>query len=428
MPSPKHSPELILKARAELELRRRAEQAELAPKYDWLKHARPKQLMPESDWHTWLLLAGRGFGKTKCSTESARLLIDSGQAKRIAIACRTPADARDVLIEGPSGFMNIYPPWQRPNYEPSKSRITFHNGAVGYIYSSESPDKARGPEHDLILADELAAWNGQELWDNLMFGLRQGNTRIIIATTPRPTSLIKELVADEKVIKVTGSTFENAANLADKFIDFIKDKYEGSRLGRQELYAEILSDTPGALWKIADIDKCKIKDLPNNIIQYVVAIDPASTSNEKSDDTGIIVCAKDSNGFGYVVKDSTIHGTPLEWGSEAVRLYHLYNASAIIAESNQGGEMITQVIKSIDIAVNVKLVHASVGKRTRAEPISSLYEQHKVRHLYGLTKLEDEMCTWDASDPKAKSPNRMDAMVWGFTKLLVKKAEPRMSS
>jgi len=415
-----YPPELIIKAKAELYLRELEEKERLSSSYDWLKIARPKQLMPKGEWSMWMLLSGRGFGKTKALTESTRVLINQGRAKRIAIAARTPADGRDVLIEGVSGFMSIFPPWERPLYEPSKSRITFQNGAIGYLYSSENPDKARGPEHDLVVADELAAWKYIELWDNLMLGLRQGEAKTIIATTPRPTSLIKALVADDNVIKVTGSTFENKQNLSEHYLSFIKDKYEGTRLGRQELYAEILSDTPGALWKISNIDKIRLKNIPEGICRIVIAVDPAVTSNKFSDETGIVVCAKDNDSKGYILKDSSMNGTPNEWASEAIRLYHFYNASAIIAEKNNGGEMITQIIKSLDSSVNVELVWASVGKRTRAEPVSALYEQGKVYHIGQFDKLEDEMCTWDAGVDKA-SPNRMDAMVWGFTKLLLNK-------
>jgi len=418
---------LQLKAAAELEIRKRKMQEAEAYKYDWLSHARKKQIMPEK-FIWWLLMAGRGFGKTRTVTESARILIDNGKAKNIAIAGRTPADVRDVLIQGRSGFLNIYPPWQKPKYLPSKGKIIFHNGAEGFLYSSENPEKARGPEHDLIIADEIATWRTRELWDNLLFGIRiKGDVRIIAATTPRPVSLVRELYKKDSVIKTTGSSYENSDNLSDIFVEDVLGQFEGTKKGRQEIYAELLEDIDGALWRLSWIDNTRFEEAPFSIYKKVVAIDPATTSKETSDETGIVVCGKDLSSHGYLLADLSIRGTPKEWATIAVNAYHKYKCNLIIAESNQGGEMIQQVIREIDPNIKVELVWASSGKRARAEPISLLYEQGKCHHVGDkkkFTLLEDELITWDASTSTV-SPNRLDALVWAFSHLLLDKKKSK---
>src|ERR1700757_2320370 len=282
----------------------------------WPALARPNQLPPPGNWwQVWLLLAGRGFGKTRTLAEWACSQAASGQASRIAIVAATAADARDVLVEGESGILAVAPPWCRPVYEPSKRRLTWPNGAIATTFSAEEPERLRGPQHDAAVCDELGAWSRPETWDMLQFGLRLGRKpRCLVATTPRPTRLIRELLAREgrDVVVTRGSTYENRANLAPGFFDQVIRKYEGTRLGRQELNAELLEDTPGALWSHAIIDAARISAAPS-LHRIVVAIDPAVTSGEDADETGIVVVGKDANGHGYVLADASGRHQPVEW-------------------------------------------------------------------------------------------------------------------
>lgn len=363
-----------------------------------------------------LWLAGRGFGKTRALIEGLRFLIKLGY-RRIALVGRTAADVRDVLVEGQSGVMNVFPEDERPVYNPSKRRLTFPNGAVATTYSADKPDQLRGPEHDAAIADELAAWRYAEAFDNLMMGLRLGTYPLCLAgTTPRPTKLIKELVADPSVLTVTGSTFANAANLAPSFLSRMTRKYGGTRLGAQELDGKILDDTTGALWTRARIELHRVRKTPP-LARVVVAIDPASTSGEDSDETGIVVAGIGVDGAGYVLEDLTLQGTPTEWANQAVAAYYKYKADRIIGEANNGGDMIEAVIRAVDKDVSYKKVHASRGKQTRAEPVSALYEQGRVHHLGMFAELEDQMCTWLPTD--IDSPDRMDALVWAITELML---------
>ncbi len=330
---------------------------------------------------------------------------------------------RDVLVEGQSGVMNIFPPAERPVYEPSKRRLTFPNGAIATTYTADKPDQLRGPEHDAAICDELAAWRYTEAWDNLMMGLRLGVYPIcLVGTTPRPTKLIKELVADQSVWKIRGSTYDNAANLAPSFMQRMVRKYEGTRLGRQELKGEILDDTAGALWTRKRIEDLRVTKLPK-LVRVVVSIDPSTTSTEESDETGIIVEGVSEDGHVYTLEDLSMRGTPNEWASQAVAAYHKYKADRIIGEANNGGDMIEAVIRAIDKDVSYKKVHASRGKQTRAEPVSALYEQGRAHHLGMFAELEDQMCTWVPGE--ADSPDRMDALVWAITELVLEKEEPQ---
>ena len=367
-------------------------------------------------------MAGRGFGKTRTGAEWIRDRVREG-ARRIAIVGRTASDVRDVMVEGETGILAVSPPWNRPQYEPSKRRITWPNGAVATTYTGDKPDQLRGPQHDTAWADELAAWRYPEAWDMLMLGLRVGDKpRVIATTTPRPIKLIQDLVArdGDDVVVVKGSTFENIDNLAGPFKDQILRQYEGTRLGRQELYAELLEDVPGALWRRIwfereDFRLSKAPDLE----RVVVAIDPAVTSGDESNETAIIVCGKTGD-EGYVTDDRTLIGTPEQWGTAAVNAYVDHDADLIVAEDNNGGEMVEYTIrtvaKNMGISVNVKRIRASRGKYTRAEPIAALYEQGKIHHVGVYSELEDQQCTWVPGDD---SPDRMDADVWGFTELML---------
>jgi predicted phage terminase large subunit-like protein len=390
----------------------------------WPAIARPNQLPPPGDWQVWLLLAGRGFGKTRTLAEWVCQQAASGRAGRIALVAATAADARDVLVEGQSGILAVSPPWFRPVYEPSKRRLTWPNGAMATTFSAEEPERLRGPQHDAAICDELGAWSRPETWDMLQFGLRLGrHPRCLVATTPRPTRLIRELLAREgRDVTVTrGSTYENRANLAPGFFDQIIRKYEGTRLGRQELNAELLEDTPGALWSHSIIDATR-QTLAPHLARIVVAIDPAATSGEDADETGIVVVGKDHQGHGYVLADASGKHQPVEWAKTAVAAYRAHHADRIVAERNNGGAMVEATIRIIDGNVPVTTVWASRGKVARAEPVSALYEQGKVHHIGTFPKLEDQMCAFTTDFDRARagySPDRLDALVWGLTELLV---------
>jgi phage terminase large subunit-like protein len=390
----------------------------LAFLYDWKEWARENQIFPAGDWQYWLIKAGRGFGKSRTGAESVREAVCGLGCKRIALVGRTAADCRDTMIEGESGLLSVFPPWQRPIYEPSKRRITFHNGAIATAYSAEKPDALRGPQHDFAWCDELAAWKYDEAWDQLLFGLRLGvNPRAVISTTPRPTKIIREILKDPLTVVSSGTTYDNANNLAPSFLNAIIKKYEGTRLGRQEIQAELLEDNPEALWQRGNIDELRVKRIPTDVelVQMVVGVDPAVTSNKTSDSTGIVTAAKGDDGHYYVLGDATLKDTPKKWAGAAIHQYKLWEADYIIGEVNNGGDLVKEVIETVDQTVPFKSVRASRGKTTRAEPISALYEKGLVHHVGVFAKLEDEMCEWM---PGEKSPDRMDALVWALTELL----------
>jgi len=388
--------------------------------YDWPTWARPAQLAPSHDWRTWLILAGRGFGKTRTGAEWVRAAVES--VGRVAIIAPTAADARDIMIEGESGILACCPSSKRPKYEPSKRRVTFGNGAIVTAYSADEPDRLRGPQHGAAWCDELASWRYPEAWDMMQMGLRLGSDpRAVVTTTPRPTTIIRRLMDDPTTAVTRGSTFDNKANLPGQFLAAIRARYEGTRLGRQELYAEVLTDTPGALWTHGLIEQHRVREAPE-LTRVVVAVDPAATSGEDSDETGIVVAGIDASGHGYVIADGSTRGTPRQWAEAAVELYRRFRADLIVAEANQGGEMVRHVLSTVDPSVPIRLVHASRGKHTRAEPISSLYEQGRVHHVGSLATLEDQMSSW-VSGQSSKSPDRMDAMVWALTELMISQGE-----
>jgi phage terminase large subunit-like protein len=383
----------------------------------WLGWRRREQMPPHGDWRTWLILAGRGWGKTRTGAEWVIDRIEDG-AERIALIGPTAADARDVMVEGESGILAIAPRDLEANYEPSKRRITFASGAIATTFSADEPDRLRGPQHDYAWADELAAWRYPDAWDQLQFGLRLGtDPRCIVTTTPRPTKEIRALVAAETTVVTKGSTFDNADNLAPAFLERILAKYEGTRLGRQELYAEILDDVPGALWTRAMLEAAFTGYDANpagDMQRVVVAVDPAVTSGEDSDETGIIVAGRTGT-LGYVLADYTCRKTPDGWARAAVAAYHDHKADRIVAEANQGGDLVKTVLRTVDPSVPVKLVRATRGKRVRAEPVAALYEQGRVFHRSVWPELEDQLVTWTPDSPT--SPDRLDALVWALTDL-----------
>jgi len=353
---------------------------------------------------------------TRTGAEWVRAQMESGRCSRMALVAPTSADARDVMVEGESGLLAISPPWNRPTYEPSKRRLTWPNGAIATTYSADEPDRLRGPQHDGGWLDELAAWAYPDAYDMLMLGLRLGSDPHAVATTtPRPTKLIRDLVAAKTTHVTSGRTYDNAPNLAPAFMEQIIARYAGTRLGRQELDAEILDDNPYALWKREQLEALRVTKHPD-LSRVVIGVDPAVTSNEGSDETGIIGAGLATDGKGYVLEDASLRGTPHAWATAAVTLYHKLQADRIVAEGNQGGEMVEHTIRTVDPTVSVTLVHASRGKLTRAEPVAALYEQQKVHHAGTFPALEDQQCSWVQGDV---SPDRLDALVWALTDLML---------
>jgi phage terminase large subunit-like protein len=397
---------------------------EEARKYlnDFSHWAHPNQIPPAGDWRVWLLLAGRGFGKTRSGAEFVRARVEAGLARRVALVAPTAMDARAIMVEGESGILAIGQDDDRPIYEPSLHRLTWPNGAIATTYSADEPNRLRGPQHDFAWCDELAAWRYPAAWDMLMFGLRLGNDpRIVVTTTPRPIRLIRELLADPKVVTTRGRTIENQANLAPSFLDQIVRRYQGTRLGRQELDAELLEDVPGALWQRGIIEAARTAAL-QELTRIVVAIDPAATSGEGADETGIIVAGRDAAGHGYVLADASGHYAPVEWARVAIAAYAAHRADRIIGEVNNGGDMVEATLRMIDPAVPFRAVRASRGKAARAEPVAALYEQGRMHHLGAFPRLEDQMCAFTPDFDRAAagySPDRVDALVWAVTELML---------
>jgi len=389
---------------------------------DWSAFARPAQLPPPGVWSIWLMLAGRGFGKTRAGAEWVKSLIEGG-ASRVALVAATAGDARDIMIEGESGILSVCSGMpNRPVFEPSKRRLTWPNGAIATVFTSEEPSRLRGPQHQFAWLDELASFRHlQETWDMLQFGLRLGkNPRQLITTTPRPLKILRQLVArkGQDVVVTGGSTFDNRDNLAPGFLNTIIHRYEGSRLGRQEINAELLADIEGALWTLDMIEECRVtKADAAPLKRLVVAIDPALGTGENSNATGIIVAGVGTDNHGYVLEDLSGKYSPVEWAQKAIAAYKRHKADRIVAESNQGGQLVEATLRAVDRSAPVKLVHASRGKITRAEPISALYEQHRVHHAGLFAELEDEMTTYEPGSQN--SPDRMDALVWALTELMV---------
>ncbi len=381
-----------------------------ALKYRWDINARDKQRMPAQSFFVWLILAGRGFGKTRTGAETVRQWVKHNPMVNLVGA--TADDARDIMIEGESGILAICPEAERPLYVASKRRLEWPNGAVSLIFTADEPERLRGKQHMKVWADELASWRYEEAWSQTMFGLRLGETpQAIVTTTPRPTKLIKELVSDSRNIVTVGTTYENKANLAQGFFDYVIKKYEGTTLGKQELLAQILSDNPAALWKRTDIDKARVIQAPD-LDRVIVGVDPSATSG--GDEAGVITAGRTGDDY-YTIGDDSVQGSPQTWAKAAVTAYHKYKADLIVAEDNNGGEMVEAVIKQVDPNVPVKRVHASRGKATRAEPVAAISEQGRDHHVGVFSALEDELCLWMPGDA---SPNRLDAKVWAMTELM----------
>jgi phage terminase large subunit-like protein len=380
----------------------------------WLAQRRPTQGPPPGDdWDVWLLLAGRGFGKTRTAAEWLWWQAWRHPGSRWALVAPTFADARDTCVEGESGLLACAPPEAVEKWNRSLGELVFTNGSRAKLFSGDEPNRLRGPQHHGAWVDELAAFDyGQEAWDQLMFGLRLGeHPRTVVTTTPRPTPLVRSLVAQDNVATTRGSTYENAANLAPSTLQSLLRRYEGTRLGRQELMGEILDDVEGALWTRQLIPEPTAPP-PHDWRRLVVAVDPPGGGRAEA---GIIAAGMHRDRY-WVLRDRSARLSPREWGAAAVDLYHELRADRIVAERNYGGDMVAATIAGIDPTAALEVVTATRGKAQRAEPIAALYEQGHVCHAPGLDDLEDQMCTWVPGT--GESPDRLDAAVWALTWLL----------
>ncbi|MCX2695985.1 terminase family protein [Brucella sp. TWI432] len=399
----------------------------MAADCEWLIRARDAQLPPFGDWRTWLILGGRGSGKTRAGAEWASGMalglapFSQKACGHIALVGETFADAREVMVDGPSGILSVSR-ISRPRYETTRRRLLWDNGAVASLYTSEDPDGLRGPQFDAAWCDELAKWkNPQATWDMLQFGLRLGDfPRQVVTTTPRAVPLLKALMTDSSVTMTHMRTAENAAHLAVGFMETINQRYAGTRLGRQELDGELIEERAGALWSRERIEQCFEPKAPE-LERILIAVDPPASSNKSSDACGIVVAGIDENGFAHVLADESMNmAKPHQWARRAIALYHSYEADAILAEVNQGGEMVAAVLSAEDATVPVLMRHASRGKWLRAEPVAALYEQDRVRHAGRFAALEDEMCDFAPEGlSTGRSPDRLDALVWALTELML---------
>lgn len=391
-----------------------AEQA--AQLFEWSFWRRPAQTPPEGRWRVWMVRAGRGFGKTRTGAEETRIRVKAGQARSVCLAGPTVGDVRDVMVEGPSGILATAPPGERPDYEPSKRKLTWPNGAIGHTFSAEDPDRLRGPEHDWAWADEPASWHRPEAWDNLLLGLRVGkDPRACVTMTPKPIPWIRALANNKRTRQTGGATYENAANLAGPFLEDILDRYEGTRLGRQELHAQFLDDVEGALWTMASLDLVRVTRWTPTVgdNQVVIGVDPPGSTAE----CGIVAVGgnrrKTRASTAWVLEDASMAGPPEVWGAQVVATWRKWGARKVLVEDNQGGDMCRAVIHNVDPDCPVERIHASENKLARAEPVSVLYLERpgrpaRVHHVGFHALLESQMVTWV---PGEKSPDRMDALV-----------------
>lgn len=394
----------------------------------WRFWARPNQIEPTADndrcgcegqWLNWIILAGRGWGKSRTGAEWVHEKVGDGTYGLLHLVGATSNDVRKIMIEGPSGILATAKRDNPVKFSPTRFRLDWANGAHALVFSADEPERLRGVQCEAAWADELAAWRYEEAWQQLQLGLRLGSfPRTVVTTTPRPTPLVKRLIRDPKNHVTKGTTYENIGNLADAFINEITQIYEGTRFGRQELYAEILDDLESALWNRDLIERQRINkdDMPTQWKKIVVGVDPALTFGENSDETGIIVAGLDHKDRAFVLEDASGKYTPEGWAKKVASMYTSWQADRVIAEKNQGGDLVERNILVEAPWIPVKLVSASRNKITRAEPISTAYERGRVFHIGFFEKLEEQMCNWEAGSPD--SPDRLDAMVWAMTELI----------
>jgi phage terminase large subunit-like protein len=390
--------------------------------YDWTLWARPDQAPPPDDWIVWLILAGRGAGKTRAGAEAIREW--SKTHAIINLIGPTADDVRDVMVLGESGILNCCRRDERPRYLASAGRLEWPTGAVSLLFSAEEPDRLRGKQHMKLWCDELAAWRRPDAFDQAMLGLRLGDKpQMVITTTPRPTRIIKQLTSDPDTIVTRGSTFDNKGNVARAFLERIARRYEGRAIGRQELFAEIVEETPGALWTRALLERQRVapESAPEEFSEVVVAVDPPARSGPKSDECGLIVAGK-ANGRLYVLADLTSRGdTPGAWAARVGAAYRGFRANRVVAEINNGGDMVAEVLRQAEPHLPVRSVTATRGKFLRAEPIAAAYERGLVFHAGVFAKLEDQLCALTPDFDRRSagySPDRADALVWAIADLL----------
>lgn len=401
----------------------------------WPVFARPDQLPPDGDWTVWLVMGGRGAGKTRTGAEWVRAVVTGAAhaggptAGRIALVGETLQDVRDVMIEGVSGLMSVHPPGEQPKWSPSLRRLVWPNGAVAQAFSSEDPEALRGPQFDAAWADEVGKWrHADATFDMLQFGLRLGTRpRQVVTTTPRAVPLLRRLIKAPGTAVTHARTADNAAFLARGFLTTVVGRYEGTLLGRQELDGELVEDRADALWSRGEIEAIRISGRPM-LSRIVVAVDPPATSTRTSDACGIIAAGLDGEGRAIVLADASVNGArPEIWASRAVALYHAEQADRLVAEVNQGGDMVASVIAQVDASIPVQMVRATRGKWVRAEPVAALYARGRVRHAGFFRELEDEMCDFGLDGLSGgRSPDRLDALVWAVTALLIGVGEPRV--
>ncbi|XDA96564.1 terminase family protein [Sulfitobacter sp. LCG007] len=398
--------------------------------------AMPHQLPPEGDWRTWVIMGGRGAGKTRAGAEWVRAQVegasplDPGRARRVALVGETIDQVREVMIFGDSGILACSPPDRVPEWEAGRKRLVWPNGAIATVHSAFDPEGLRGPQFDAAWVDELAKWKkAQETWDMLQFALRLGERpRVCVTTTPRNVAVLKTLLEAPSSVLTQAPTEANAANLAASFLEEVRARYAGTRLGRQELDGVLLADAEGALWTTSVLEGLAVTEIPA-LDRVVVALDPAATGSGRSDECGIVVAGCRMQGpvqdwRAYVLADCTVGAaSPAEWARAAIRAMERYGADKLVAEVNQGGQMVGEVLRQVDPLVPFKAVHASRGKVARAEPVAALYEQGRVRHVRGLDKLEDQMCRMTVQGYEGQgSPDRVDALVWALHELMIEPA------
>jgi phage terminase large subunit-like protein len=381
-----------------------------------VRELRATQTAPPGDWRTWLILAGRGWGKTLTGASDLAAYALGHPGSRLAVVAPTYGDARDTCVEGDSGLLSVLGRSNVLTWNRSLGELVLTNAARFKLFSADEPERLRGPQHHRAWADELGAWKYPQTWDMLMFGLRLGaDPRAIVTTTPRPTPIVKMLADSTTTMVTRGSSYENLENLPAAYRDQILGRYEGTRLGRQEIHGEILLDVPGALWTWAMLeDRRPAPDLT----RVVVAVDPAVTSGEDADETGIVVAALGVDGRGYVLADRSCRLSPDGWARRAVAAFDDCRADLIVAEVNNGGDLVEQTIRTVRRSIPYRKVHASRGKQVRAQPVAALYEQGKVSHIEAFPELEEQLTSW--TPESGTSPDRLDALVWALTELMVK--------
>lgn len=395
--------------------------------HDWSFWARAEQLAPDAPgvgqrWSTWLLLAGRGFGKTRAGAEWVRGRAEAQPDARIALVGSTLAEAREVMVEGESGLLAVAPPVQRPRFQPSLRLLSWPNGSQARLYSAEQPDQLRGPQQHFAWCDELAKWShAAETWMNLQMGLRLGAVpQCVVTTTPRPTPLLKKLLVAGGTVVTRGKTSANRAFLSPHFLAQIQAEYAGTRLGRQELDGELVDDLDGALWTREMIERSRVTALPE-MTRIVVAIDPPVTAT--GDQCGLVVAGLGVDGHGYALADASAAGlSPEQWCARAIALAEEYRADRLIAEVNNGGDLVETLLRARRDSVPYRAVRAARGKSARAEPVAALYERGMVHHLHALPELEDQLCgllTGGGYAGPGRSPDRADALVWAMSELML---------